>query len=76
MQTGNTSDMIFDVAYLVQYISQFMTLRRATSSAPARRPASEWGGPQVWLKDGDEIRLGITGLGEQRQRVRRAVVPV
>jgi 2-keto-4-pentenoate hydratase/2-oxohepta-3-ene-1,7-dioic acid hydratase in catechol pathway len=42
MQTGNTKTMIFGVAKLVSYVSQFMTLSRATSSPPARRPAWAW----------------------------------
>ena len=47
MQTGNTSTMIFSVAHLVSYISSFMTLSPATSSPPARHPASAWRGTRA-----------------------------
>jgi 2-keto-4-pentenoate hydratase/2-oxohepta-3-ene-1,7-dioic acid hydratase in catechol pathway len=72
MQSGNTRNLIFDVPFLVHYVSQFMSLQPGdviTTGTPAgvgmgRKPA-------VWLKDGDELVAGITGLGEQRQRVVR-----
>ncbi len=42
MQTGNTRTMIFTCAQIVSYVSRFMTLMPATSSPPARPPASAW----------------------------------
>ena len=60
----------------MHYVSQFMSLQPGDVISTGTPPGVGMGrSPQVWLKDGDEIRLGITGLGEQRQRVRRAVVP-
>jgi 2-keto-4-pentenoate hydratase/2-oxohepta-3-ene-1,7-dioic acid hydratase in catechol pathway len=71
MQTGNTCDMIFDVAYLVHYVSQFMSLQPGdviATGTPAGVGLAR--SPQRWLRRGDAIHLGITGLGEQRQAVR------
>jgi 2-keto-4-pentenoate hydratase/2-oxohepta-3-ene-1,7-dioic acid hydratase in catechol pathway len=70
MQTGNTRTMIFGVAYLVSYLSQFMTLLPGdiitTGTPPGVGMAMK---PPRFLRAGDEVRLGIQGLGEQRQRV-------
>lgn len=74
MQTGNTSSMIFDAPFLVSYVSQFMSLQPGDIISTGTPPGVGMGRcPPVWLQEGDEIRLGISGLGEQRQRVRRAV---
>ena len=72
MQDGNTRDMIFDAAFLVHYVSQFMSLQPGDIISTGT-PAGVGMGrtPPVFLKEGDEIRLGIDGLGEQRQSVRR-----
>jgi 2-keto-4-pentenoate hydratase/2-oxohepta-3-ene-1,7-dioic acid hydratase in catechol pathway len=70
MQTGNTRTMIFGVAHLVSYLSQFMTLLPGdiitTGTPPGVGMAMK---PPRFLRAGDEVRLGIQGLGEQRQRV-------
>jgi len=69
-QTGCTSDMIFKVPELVSYVSQFMTLEPGdiiTSGTPAGVGLGM--SPPTYLRVGDEIRLGIAGLGEQRQRI-------
>jgi 2-keto-4-pentenoate hydratase/2-oxohepta-3-ene-1,7-dioic acid hydratase in catechol pathway len=70
MQTGSTSTMIFGVATLVSYISQFMTLMPGdvitTGTPPGVGMARN---PRVFLKPGDEIRATISGLGEQRFKV-------
>jgi 2-keto-4-pentenoate hydratase/2-oxohepta-3-ene-1,7-dioic acid hydratase in catechol pathway len=67
MQTGSTSTMIFSVAKLVSYISQFMTLVPGdvitTGTPPGVGMARN---PRVFLKPGDEIRATISGLGEQQ----------
>lgn len=71
MQTGNTATMIFDCAFVVHYVSQFMSLQPGDVISTGTPPGVGMGKkPQVWLKPGDEIRLGIQGLGEQHQRVR------
>jgi 2-keto-4-pentenoate hydratase/2-oxohepta-3-ene-1,7-dioic acid hydratase in catechol pathway len=72
MQDGNTRDMIFDVPFLVHYVSQFMSLQPGdiiSTGTPAGVGLGR--SPPVFLKEGDEIHLGIDGLGEQRQSVRR-----
>jgi 2-keto-4-pentenoate hydratase/2-oxohepta-3-ene-1,7-dioic acid hydratase in catechol pathway len=70
MQTGSTSTMIFSVAKLVSYISQYMTLMPGdvitTGTPPGVGMARN---PRVFLKPGDEIRASISGLGEQRFRI-------
>jgi 2-keto-4-pentenoate hydratase/2-oxohepta-3-ene-1,7-dioic acid hydratase in catechol pathway len=70
MQTGSTSTMIFSVAKLVSYISQYMTLMPGdvitTGTPPGVGMARN---PRVFLKPGDDIRATISGLGEQRFRI-------
>lgn len=71
VQSGNTRTMIFGVAYLVSYISRCMTLMPGDVIATGTPPGVGMGfRPQRFLKDGDTMRLGIAGLGEQRQQVR------
>jgi ureidoglycolate lyase/2,4-diketo-3-deoxy-L-fuconate hydrolase len=72
MQTGNTRTLIFDIAFLVHYVSQFMSLQPGDVISTGT-PAGVGMGmkPPVWLKEGDIMTLGISGLGEQRQRVYR-----
>lgn len=69
-QTGNTASMIFDVPFLISYVSQFMTLDPGDILITGT-PAGVGMGmkPPVYLAVGDEIHLGISGLGEQRQRI-------
>ena len=72
MQTGNTANLIFDVPFLVHYVSQFMSLQPGdiiSTGTPAGVGMGK--SPQIWLKEGDVITLGIDGLGEQRQQVYR-----
>lgn len=70
MQTGSTSTMIFGVAQLVSYISKYMTLMPGdvitTGTPPGVGMARK---PRVFLKPGDELRLTVSGLGEQRLKV-------
>jgi 2,4-didehydro-3-deoxy-L-rhamnonate hydrolase len=71
MQTGNTATMIFSVAECVSYVSRFITLHPGdllTTGTPpgvgeGKKPTA------IFLKPGDRMRLGITGLGEQNQDV-------
>ena len=70
MQTGNTRTMIFSVAKLVSYVSQFMTLEPGDVITTGTPPGVGLGmKPPVYLKKGDVMTLGIEGLGEQRQTV-------
>jgi 2-keto-4-pentenoate hydratase/2-oxohepta-3-ene-1,7-dioic acid hydratase in catechol pathway len=69
-QTGTTARMIFDVAQLVSYISGFMTLHPGDVIATGTPPGVGLGHrPPVYLRPGQTMRLGIDGLGEQRQTV-------
>jgi 2,4-diketo-3-deoxy-L-fuconate hydrolase len=69
-QTGNTASMVFDVATLVAYVSEFMTLEPGDLIATGTPAGVGLGmSPPTYLAVGDEIRLGIAGLGEQRQQI-------
>ncbi|MCQ9618075.1 fumarylacetoacetate hydrolase family protein [Paenalcaligenes niemegkensis] len=69
-QDGSTSTMVYDVAYLVHYISQFTTLYPGDLISTGTPPGVGLGQkPPVYLKNGDVMELGIEGLGEQRQEV-------
>ena len=74
-QTGNTKTMIFGVAKLVSYVSQFMTLEPGDIITTGTPPGVGMGvkvdgkSAPVYLKRGDVMRLGIEGLGEQTQKV-------
>jgi len=68
MQDNNTDDMIFEVPYLVSYISQFMTLLPGDVISTGTPAGVGLGfNPPVFLKRGDIVELGIEGLGEQKQ---------
>jgi 2-keto-4-pentenoate hydratase/2-oxohepta-3-ene-1,7-dioic acid hydratase in catechol pathway len=70
VQTGSTKTMIFNVAKLVSYVSQFMTLMPGDVITTGTPPGVGMGmKPQLYLKKGDVMTLGIEGLGEQRQEV-------
>ena len=71
-QTGNTNTMIFGVRKLVSYLSYMCTLTPGDVVSTGTPPGVGMGikpAPQ-FLKSGDEVRLGIDGLGEQKQKVR------
>jgi 2,4-didehydro-3-deoxy-L-rhamnonate hydrolase len=70
-QNGNTSNMVFKVPYLVSYLSQFMTLLPGDVISTGTPAGVGLGfNPPVYLKKGDEVELGIEGLGTQRQVAR------
>ena len=70
MQTGNTRTMIFPVKEIISYVSEFMTLFAGDIITTGTPPGVGSGmKPQVFLKAGDAMTLGISGLGEQRQTV-------
>jgi 2,4-diketo-3-deoxy-L-fuconate hydrolase len=70
-QNGTSADMVFGVPYLVSYVSQFMSLLPGDMISTGT-PAGVGLGhtPPVYLEDGDEVELGIDGLGSSRQRLR------
>jgi ureidoglycolate lyase len=71
-QNGSTKTMVYGVRYLVSYISQFMSLQPGDIISTGTPPGVGMGikPNPVFLKPGQEIRLGIDGLGEQRQMTR------
>ena len=73
-QNGSTKTMVFGVRHLVHYVSQFMSLNPGDVISTGTPPGVGMGQkPEpVYLKGGEVIRLGIEGLGEQRQRVGHA----
>lgn len=70
-QRGHTGTMIFSVAQLIAYVSRCFTLLPGDVIATGTPPGVGFGmRPQVYLKPGDVVTLGVSGLGTQRQRVR------
>ncbi|HXE85569.1 MAG TPA: fumarylacetoacetate hydrolase family protein [Hyphomicrobiaceae bacterium] len=69
-QTGSTNTMIFGIAHLVHYISQFMVLEAGDVVITGTPPGVALGmKPPAWLKPGDVMTLSIEGLGVQRSKV-------
>ncbi|WP_454884716.1 fumarylacetoacetate hydrolase family protein [Sphingomonas oryzagri] len=69
-QDGSTATMVYKPAFLVSYLSQFMSLQPGDVISTGTPPGVGMGQkPPVYLKDGDVMELGIAGLGNQRQRV-------
>ena len=70
-QDGSTRPMVFGVAYLVSYLSRFMTLQPGDLICTGTPPGVGFGQtPPVYLQDGDVMTLEVEGLGRQRQVVR------
>ncbi|MEU6610981.1 fumarylacetoacetate hydrolase family protein [Streptomyces shenzhenensis] len=69
-QTGSTATMIFDPYTIVHHLSQFLVMEPGDLINTGTPPGVGMGlTPQVWLRPGDTMHLGIDGLGSQRQRV-------
>jgi 2-keto-4-pentenoate hydratase/2-oxohepta-3-ene-1,7-dioic acid hydratase in catechol pathway len=69
-QNGSTKTMVFGVAHLVSYLSQFMTLHPGDVISTGTPPGVGLGQkPPHYLKAGDVVELGVQGLGQQRQDV-------
>ena len=69
-QNGSTKTMIFGVAYLISYVSRFMSLRTGDIISTGTPPGVGLGQkPPVYLRPGNRIQLGIGGLGQQNQKV-------
>ena len=69
-QTGNTSLMIFNFNFLISHITQFITLMPGdiiTTGTPAGVGMGRK--PPIYLKAGDNLKLGIDGLGTQNHKV-------
>ena len=73
MQNGSTNTMVYGVNFLVSYLSQFMSLQPGDIISTGTPPGVGMGmNPQVFLKAGDVMKLGIEGLGEQTQKTIQA----
>jgi 2,4-didehydro-3-deoxy-L-rhamnonate hydrolase len=69
-QDGSTNTLIFGVPYLVSYLSRFMSLQSGDIISTGTPPGVGHGKkPPVYLREGNVVRLGVDGLGEQRQNV-------
>jgi 2,4-diketo-3-deoxy-L-fuconate hydrolase len=69
-QDGSTATMVYKPAFLVSYLSNFMTLHPGDVIATGTPPGVGMGQkPPVFLKEGDVVELGVEGLGAQRQKV-------
>ena len=70
MQTGNTNKMIFNVYHIVAYLSKYMSLQAGDIITTGTPPGVGMGKkPQVFLKNGDTLRISIDNLGEQNSKV-------
>ena len=70
MQTGNTSTMIFNVDIIVSYVSKFMSLQAGDIITTGTPPGVGMGKkPQIFLKEGDKLKLTIDNLGEQNSQI-------
>jgi 2-keto-4-pentenoate hydratase/2-oxohepta-3-ene-1,7-dioic acid hydratase in catechol pathway len=71
MQDGSSKTMVYGVAFLVSYLSQFMSLHPGDIISTGTPPGVGLGmKPPRYLKAGDVVELGIEGLGTQKQKVR------
>ena len=71
MQDGNTANFIFKIPHIISYVSQFMTLLPGDVISTGTPAGVGLGmNPQVYLKAGDVVELGIDGLGRSQQKVK------
>ena len=71
VQSGNTSKMIFNINFILSYLSNFMSLQPGDIVTTGTPPGVGMGKkPPLYLKSGDEMRLAIDHLGEQNQKVK------
>jgi len=70
MQTGNTDKMIFNVNFIVSYLSKFMSLQAGDIITTGTPPGVGMGmKPQTFMKAGDKLKLSIDNLGEQNSKI-------
>ena len=68
LQDSNTDDLIFNIPFLISYVSKFMTLLPGDVVSTGTPAGVGMGfNPPIFLKDGDVIELGIDGLGVSKQ---------
>jgi 2-keto-4-pentenoate hydratase/2-oxohepta-3-ene-1,7-dioic acid hydratase in catechol pathway len=71
MQNGSTSNLIFNIPFVVSYITQFMTLLPGDVISTGTPAGVGLGfNPPIYLKAGDVVELGIEGLGTSRQKAK------
>jgi 2-keto-4-pentenoate hydratase/2-oxohepta-3-ene-1,7-dioic acid hydratase in catechol pathway len=70
MQDGNSRNMVFPIPFLISYLSRFLTLLPGDVITTGT-PAGVGMGRGVYLQPGDVMTLGVAGLGEQRQEVKK-----
>jgi 2-keto-4-pentenoate hydratase/2-oxohepta-3-ene-1,7-dioic acid hydratase in catechol pathway len=71
MQSGNTNKMIFNINFLLSYLSKFMSLQPGDIITTGTPPGIGNGKkPPIFLKTGDKVKLSIDQLGEQCQKIR------
>jgi len=71
MQKGNTNKMIFNINFILSYLSKFMSLQPGDIITTGTPPGVGMGKkPQIFLKNGDKINLSIDNLGMQKLKVR------
>lgn len=69
-QDGNTKNLVFDIPYIIHYLSQFMTLEPGDIISTGTPAGVGLGfNPPIYLKEGDVMELGIEGLGTSKQKV-------
>jgi len=69
-QDGSTKTLIFGVPFLISYLSKFMSMQPGDIITTGTPPGVGHGKkPPVYLREGNVVRLGVAGLGEQRQQV-------
>lgn len=72
-QDGNTRTMVYQVPFLISYLSRFMSLQPGDVISTGTPPGVGMGQkPPIYLRNGQQMRLGIEGLGEQQQQVVQA----
>ncbi|WP_249976476.1 fumarylacetoacetate hydrolase family protein [Vreelandella olivaria] len=72
-QNGSTRTMVYQIPFLISYLSRFMSLQPGDVISTGTPPGVGMGQqPPVYLRDGQRMRLGIEGLGEQHQQVVQA----
>ena len=70
MQNGTTANLIFKIPYFIAYVSRFMTLLPGDIISTGTPAGVGLGmNPQVYLKPGDVVELGIEGLGTSKQKI-------
>ena len=69
-ESGNTNTMIFNVDIIVSYVSKFMSLQAGDIITTGTPPGVGMGKkPQIFLKEGDKLKLTIDNLGEQNSQI-------